>query len=255
MYGPYVKVLHDPEEGDGYIKSWYPDIYVDLNKDHREDALITLANPGSGEYGTGLMFLQTPNGPKSCGSFSGGHFFDTVIRDTIQMTAAHYLDQDPDCCERAQDVQRIVRDGDSVRFLPLQVLPAHKSSWLTVSIFYAALSGDFGYVLLPPDTGTSKEYAYSMFSKSYHDSHPYKKWLSGFAHTLSIKADVNSVSPDSAVSVKVTSKDTINGRTITKHYVGIWHMKFITNNLPYLEIPKAFAKWVLDRPEIREVEQ
>ena len=247
-YGPYYRILHDSEAGGYFSPTVSSNTYIDLNRDGKEDVIVTLFEVGSGEYGTQIMFLQTNHGPKFSGYFSGARFSDTMINDTLFIESAHWLEEDAECCQSAYDYQRMIAMGDTIRFLPLLVKPNAGTASSVVYDFYSALAGNY-----MPDSLTPRQYAYSLLSKSYQASHPYAKWSAAFQHTFSIKTKVDGNSPDSLVRVQVTSTDTINGHTVTKHYSGVWHMKFVTNNLPYAD-PKAIAKWVLDWPEIRRVQ-
>jgi hypothetical protein len=234
---PFYDVVSDSEQSGGTIDAV---AFVDLNHDGREDAVITLFSGGSGHFATDVIFLQTLNGPKYSGCAGGPHFSDSINEDTLIIYTAHPLAMDPQCCNRAIDAQRIVGERDTIRWLPVIVEPTPGGGWQTVYDFYGELND------------SDKQFAYSMLSESYRLQHPYSMWLKGFANTVSVDADVDKDSPDSAVRVTITSQDKIHGKIVTKHFSGIWHTQFVTNNRR-MEDPMDRTDWLLDRPEIREV--
>ena len=246
---PFYDVVSDSEQTGGTLDGV---AYVDLNHDGREDAVVTLFSGGSGHFATDLVFLQTPNGPKYSGCAGGPHFEDSIYGDTLRILTAHPLVMDPQCCNRAVDVQRIVGDGDTIRWLPLIVQPLNGGASQTVEQFYSALGDTTQLHSLISMSEITRKDAYDMLSDSYQSSHPYAQWLKGYSNTVSIAAEIDENSPDTVVRVKITSKDNIHGNIITKHFAGVWYMKFITNNHSAYD-DTAIADWVLDRPEIREV--
>ncbi len=249
---PFYDILSDSEQGGGVLDS-KAIAYVDLNHDGREDAVVTLYGGGSGAFATDVIFIQAEKGPRYVGCAGGPHFVDSLRGDTLEIITAHWLLDEPQCCAGAEDRQRIIGRGDTVEFLPLVVTPVKGSALSAVSLFYDALNngGQYHYAL---NKGSNKRYAYDMLSDSYRISHPYAQWVRGFANTISVIGDVDENSPDSAVRVTITSQDKIQNRIVTKRYDGVWHMKFITNNLPDGD-SKAKADWFLDRPEIHEVKE
>jgi hypothetical protein len=242
--GAYYLVGEDNEQSGGFLDTtFFPIIYRDLNHDGREDAVLTLSCPGSGSFATCLIFLQTAHGPKYVGCAGGPHYVDTLSGDTLLIITAHWVGFDPQCCNRAHEYQRIIAEGDSIRFLPLVVKPVEGMGWVTVKSFYDYL--DY-------KKKNDMAIAYGMLSPDYRNAHPYDTWLNGYATMDSVNVDVDKNSPDSAVRVKITSYDNIDGRTVIKHFAGVWHLKFITNNRE-MDDRTEIADWFLDRPEIHEV--
>lgn len=222
----------------------YPIRYADFNHDGREDAAINLLGGGSGIFCFSAIFLQSLNGPHFVGSYGGPHYWDTVHHDTLFIYTSHevtdQVQNDPDCCFRAWDIQRVIGSADSIRFLPLLVEPLPGMAQYSVDAFYRFLNE------------AQYQPAYSMLSKLYRDSHPYREWVKGFAHTDSISTIIDTASPNSAIRIKIKSLDTLNGQKIIKKYEGIWHMKFLTNNRTYTDTT-AIARWVMEWPDIRRV--
>ncbi len=249
------RVVPDSDQGGSLDTTDFHIKYLDFNKDGREDAIITLFSGGSGAYATAVLFFQTPNGPKYVGCAGGPHYIDSLFGDTLDIITAHWLREEAQCCWGAEDHQRIIGIRDSVRFLSLITEPEKGRAWEAVDEFYKAVDGADNYRfggMFITNYKSPKEYAYSMLSDSYKASHPYVEWLKGYATMQSVKADVDQNLPDTDVSVKITSVDKINGRMVTKHFAGVWHTKFITNNHPDGD-STAVADWFLDWPEIREV--
>lgn len=251
--GNFYDIVKDSEPAGYFGNPYYKTQYFDLNHDGKEDAVVLLSVPGSGAYADALIFLQTLNGPKFSGYAGGAHFMDSLYGDTLDIITAHWLRNDAHCCEGAHDHQRIIGHGDTVQFLPLQVIPLKGSAQYAVSEFYDALA-DSGMYAFARDKSSNKLHAYNMLSDFYRASHPYAQWLKGYANTISVVAEVDENSPDSAVRVKITSQDKIGNEIVTKQYAGVWHVKFITNNLPDGD-STAVADWFLDRPEIHEVKE
>lgn len=248
--GKYFRVKQDSNCA-GYLDTeFYPILYRDLNHDGREDAILTLDYPGSGHWGFCLIFLQSSTGPKFVGCVGGAHYVDSLCGNTLLIITAHLIGFDAQCCNRAHEYQRIVGVGDSVRFLPMEVRPVEGKAWITVEDFYNYLDNNVRF--LDNKRSVDMPIAYQMLSPAYQASHPYAKWLKGYATMDSVRAEVDQDSPDSAVRVKITSYDKIDGRTVIKHFAGVWHLKFITNNRD-MDDRTQIADWFLDRPEIREV--
>jgi len=103
-----------------------PFVYMDFNHDGLEDAVIQLITPGSGIFGSYIIFLQSKSDPKFSGYGGGNHFGMCATRDTLVVSTGHFLADEPNCCPRAHDIQRVVGNGDTVRFLPIEVLPSEK---------------------------------------------------------------------------------------------------------------------------------
>lgn len=241
--GPY-NILQDSEQGGYYgYANYYATQYVDLNHDGREDAIVKLWNPGSGGFATALIFLQTAQGPKFSGWAGGAHFWDAVHGDTLDVITADWLnyDQESQCCPSADDHQRIVGEGDTVRFLPVEVQVNWGWPYWKVELFYRSLNET------PPVYGafikheSNRRYAYSMLSPSYQASHPYNEWLNGFAGIRSISAVIDEDSPDTAVRVTITSQDSDRG---TRVYALVWHLKLKSDSGDRLR------DWILQMPEI-----
>ena len=148
-------------------------VYSDLNHDGREDAVVTLFSGGSGHFARDVIFLQTPNGPKYSGCAGGPHFEDSIYSDTLSIITAHPLVMDPQCCNRAVDVQKIVGYGDTIQYLPLIVQPLKGGASQTVEQFYSALGDTTQPNVFWSMTEPSRKDAYDMLSDSYQSSHPY----------------------------------------------------------------------------------
>ena len=117
----YYRIATATEQGGFFGNPYYPTKYIDLNSDGREDAIVSLSNPGSGAYATAVIFLRPRMDQKYVGCAGGPHFRDTLNEDTLDVITGHWLHDEPQCCPDAEDHQRIIAENDSLHFFPVRV--------------------------------------------------------------------------------------------------------------------------------------
>lgn len=228
--GPYITVDFGGRQVAGYPVPG-DTRFGDLDGDGAEEAVINVVSGGTAGQTGLLVFHQSDGGPLLVAVLDGYKMGARIVDDRLVVAVASYAGFEPNCCPSAilTTTYALGSDGlvavsTSEERLPIQAI--------TVAGYYQALDRkDFAS-------------AYAFLSPAYQATHPYDRFVAGYATTISIRAQTTDTDTPDVVHVELTATDSAaDGGRVTRRFAGSWTLIWSADT----------HRWLLDRAEITAV--
>jgi hypothetical protein len=240
--GPYVIVdsydvyltdteYNEPEELSGHARL-NGIMYVDLDRDGAEEAVIPLESGGTAGTTGFLVYRESLGGPYLAIGLVSYKLGIRAEPNSLLLSEPIYAGFEPNCCPSGTLYSRIVMVDDALVVMEQNAHPNQEATVVAVYAFYDALRA-----------GRYAD-AYDFLSPRYQAGAPFASWAAGYHTTESIEVDAQAVPNSNEVRVRITAVDRTNGGgSRTRHFTGSW----------YLVWSNDAGHWLLDRADISDI--
>ncbi len=207
-------------------------VYVDVDKDGREEAAIPLFSGGTAGNTGFLLYRQAAPAPRLIGWHEGYKLGLQAVDGKLQSTNALYSGWEPNCCPSGFETLTYGLAGDKLAVVSSRTDGYPEAQPPTVEEFYSLLN-DKKY-----------ENAYEFLSVNFQKANPFTSWAAGYATSQKVTAQAVA-NPGTPNSVRVNLETTDSGKNgpVIKHYSGTWTLVWNTDR----------KGWLLDTAKIQEV--
>jgi hypothetical protein len=210
---PYVQIDFRGTHVEGYPIAGDPR-FGDIDGDGIEEAVIGVASGGTaGETGF-MVFHQAPGAPELAYLGAGYKLNATISNGQLAVISASFVGFEPNCCPSAIITSTYVLAGNDLILVNESDEPTPIQE-LTVQAYYQALD--------------RHEFAdaYQFLNADYQFSHPFERWVQGFATTVHAQVQTAPTDDPNVVHIDLTAVDSKpDGGTVTSHFTGTWTLSF-----------------------------
>ena len=206
-------------------------LYVDMDGDQTEEAVIPLSSGGTA--GNAGFLVYRHGQPTFVAQQRGYQQSLSVAEGRLVATDALASGWEPDCCPSGTRVRTYQLQGDQLQVVNEQSAGNAEMQDDTVQHFYDLLNKrDF-------------EAAYPFLGEDFQRTRPFDGWADAYTTTVRTDAEVT-LDPSAADTVRValTATDrTAGGEQKVQKFAGTWKLEWMADR----------GHWVLDEPNIKLV--
>jgi hypothetical protein len=208
-------------------------LYVDMNGDGGEEAVIPLHSGGTAGNIGFFVYRQASPAPTLVASIGGYKQWTRVEDGKLVGTDALYTGWEGNCCPSAFRHTTYALEGDQLQILSYWHEGRPGGEVPTAQYFYNLLDQQ------------RLEAAYDLLAIGYQQANPYDQWAAGFASTTDVEATVTPGASTELVNVELTATDTdVSGQGQTRRFSGTWEVRF----------DDAIGMWRMSNPQITPTE-
>lgn len=230
QFGPVVAVQWGDDELSGHADVEGV-LYVDLNQDGAEEAVLPIYSGGSAGTTGFLVYREAEPRPALVAAVPGTKLYFEVEDGALIVNEAGFVGFEPGCCASARVFTTYAIRDDRLEAVAERVSPNPVQD-LTVSAFYGALNN------------RAFDEAYAFLSPAFRAANPFERWAAGYATTESVTVEYAERGPtkdEVTVRFRAVDRTATDGR-VTRRFAGTWSLIWSPDE----------RRWLLDRASIAE---
>lgn len=206
-------------------------LYVDMDGDGAEEAVIPLASGGTaGDIGFLVYRGTAPTPTMAAWQMSAGtKQWLELQQGKLVASDAIYGKGEGNCCPSGRRYVTYILQGTELKAIAERTAGHPGAEPFMVLRFYEMINGH------------DLTAAYAMLSDAYQQANPFDTWAAGYASTVSVEANATAGGTPGVVEVALTATDAqADGQQRVQRFTGTWNVQWDGGR----------NQWVLDAPQI-----